>query len=498
MDSATPTAAKARPARLARLRAVPVSTWAKVAFVLMCVAALVGFLIFPTYPIYDSEYYLVWGREILHLHAPTFQVYDAPTEHPLAIAFGTILAVLGGGALRVEILCAIASFLILAAGLYRLSRTAFTPVVGVVAVLLLCTRFDLAYLAIRGYVDITYMALVVWAAALEIERPRRGLAVFALLLGAELIRPDAWLLAGLYWLWCAPRADWPTRLRWAVLVAAGPIIWAGLDFVVTGDPLYSLHATNNLAVSLSRTLPIGSVPGQTIVYLEGLVKLPVFVGALAGVALAVWFVPRRMWASFVVLASGIATFLVIAAAGLSVINRYLLVPAAMLIVFCAFGLAGWTMLKRGLVRRVWAAGAMLLTVYGVASAAANVSLTSIVTELGFRDDSHTSLVAILDAPAVRRALHCGPVSVPNHKLMPDALWLLDRDPSGVIARSQADDNPTLAARIRYGVALYPLGLAVTRYALVSDADNPLDQVPLLGFTRVAHTEYYAAYARCPA
>jgi hypothetical protein len=496
MQSATPTVAKARPAWLVRLRAVPVATWAKIAFVVMCVAAFVGFLIFPTYPIYDSEYYLVWGREILHLQAPTFQVYDAPTEHPLAIAFGTVLAVLGGAALRIEILCAIASFLILAAGLYRLSRTAFTPAVGVVAVFLLCTRFDLAYLAIRGYVDITYMALVVWAAAFEIERPRRGTLVFALLLGAELIRPDAWLLAGLYWLWCAPKANWPTRIRWALIVAAGPVIWAGLDFAVTGDPLYSLHATNNLAVSLSRTLAIGSVPTQTVIYLETLVKTPVFAGAIGGIALAIWFVPKRMWASFVVLGSGIATFIVIAAAGLSVIDRYLLVPAAMLIVFCAFGLAGWTMLERGLIRRLWASGAALLAVYGIASAAANVSVTSIVTELGFRDDSHTSLVAILDVPAVKRALRCGPVSVPNHKLMPDALWLLDRGPSGVIARSEADEHPQLAARIRYGVALYPLGLAVTRYALVSTADNPLDQVPLRGFKRVTYTEYYAAYANC--
>ncbi|MGA2470196.1 MAG: hypothetical protein ABSG64_05850 [Solirubrobacteraceae bacterium] len=498
MQSATPTAAKARPDRLARLRAVPVATWAKIAFALMCVAALVGFLIFPTYPIYDSEYYLLWGREILHLQAPSFQVYDAPTEHPLAVAFGTVLALLGGAALRVEILCAIGSFLILAAGLYRLSRTAFTPVVGAAAVFLLCTRFDLAYLAIRGYVDITYMALVVWAAALEIERPRRGTPVFVLLAGAELIRPDAWLLAGLYWLWCAPKADWPTRIRWAAIVASGPVIWSGLDLLVTGDPLYSLHATNNLAVSLSRTLALGSVPSHTVIYLELLVKVPVFAGGIAGVLLALWFVPRRMWASFVVLVSGVATFIVIAAAGLSVIDRYLLVPAAMLIIFCAFALTGWTMLERGLARRIWASGAALLAAYGVASAAANVSLTSIVTELGFRDDSHSSLVAILDAPAVKQALRCGPLSVPNHKLIPDASWLLDRGPGGVVARSEADHDPQLAARIRYGVALYPLGLAVSRYALVSTADNPLDQVPLRGFKRVAYTEYYAAYASCPA
>ena len=47
------------------------------------------------------------------------------------------------------------------------------------------------------------------------------------------------------------------------------------------------------------------------------------------------------------------------------------------------------------------------------------------------------------------------------------------------------------------MALYALGLAQVRYALVEPTDNPLDEVPLRGFKRIAHTDYYAAYARCP-
>jgi hypothetical protein len=462
----------------------------------MSAAAFVGFIIYPTYPIYDSEYYLLWGREILGGHLPSFQVYDAPTEHPLAVGYATVMALFGNAALRLEVLCAVASFMLLVAGLYRLSRTAFTPIVGAAAAFLLCTRFNFAYLAIRGYVDITFVAAVVWAAALEIERPRRGTPVFLLLLVGELIRPDAWVLAGLYWLWCAPKVDWPTRIRWAAIVAAGPILWVGLDFIVTGDPLYSLHATNNLAVSLSRTLPLSQVPNQTGYFLVNLVKAPVFAGGIAGILLSFWVMPRRMFAPAVIMLVGIGTFVAIAGAGLSVIDRYLLMPATMLLVFCAFALTGWTMLERGRLRRVWAAGAAVLAAYGVASAALHVSISSIQTELGFRDSGHTELVAILERPAVRHALACGPVSVPNHKLVPDVRWILDRGPSGVVARSEADSDPALAQRIRNGVALYPLGLAVTRYALVTTADNPLDDVPLRGFTRIAWTGYYAAYARC--
>jgi hypothetical protein len=208
-------------------------------------------------------------------------------------------------------------------------------------------------------------------------------------------------------------------------------------------------------------------------------------------------VPKRMWMSLVVLLSGLVTFVVIAGAGLSVIDRYLLLPAVMLLAFCAFALTGWTMLRRGPARRIWALGAALLVIYAVASYANVLSVSYVETELGFRDSGHTALVAILSDPRVKRDLGCGPVSVPNHKLIPDTRWILDRGASGVIARSEADSDPKLAARIRDGVAIYALNLALTRYALVEPTDNPLDEVPLPGFQFVAATNYYAAYARCP-
>ena len=148
-----------------------------------------------------------------------------------------------------------------------------------------------------------------------------------------------------------------------------------------------------------------------------LTKSAVVAGAIGGVVVlsASGFcpVPRRMLAPFVVLLSGIGTFVVLAGAGLSVIDRYLLMPAVMILVFCAFALSGWTMLERGLLRRVWALGAAVLAAIGIYLAASTLSVGKIETELGFRDSGQTSLVAILDAPAVRRDLACGPVSVPT-------------------------------------------------------------------------------------
>src|ERR1700722_8356544 len=116
-------------------------TWAKLAFALLCVAALIGYFAFPTYPTYDSFYALLWGRDLLHLHLPDFSVYRAPTEHPLAIAFGAFCSIFGQGGARLMVLGSIASFVAAVAGMYRLGRLCFGPVVGLVAALLLLSRF---------------------------------------------------------------------------------------------------------------------------------------------------------------------------------------------------------------------------------------------------------------------------------------------------------------------------------------------------------------------
>src|SRR5271166_6581997 len=178
MESATPTRVRPGPTSPAALRAGLLSSPARIAFVLLCVAALAGYLAFPTYPTYDSFYALLWGRDLLHAHLPDLQVYRAPTEHPLAIAFGMLCSIFGQGGARLMVLGSIVSFVAVVAGVYRLGRLCFGPVVGVIAALLVLSRFFVENLAAQGYLDISYVALIVWAVVLEIERPRRGRDVF--------------------------------------------------------------------------------------------------------------------------------------------------------------------------------------------------------------------------------------------------------------------------------------------------------------------------------
>jgi len=501
------------PAAQERRRA---DAWAWAGFAVLCIAAAVGFLVYPTYPNYDSYYSMLWGRELLDGQLPVFETYRAPTPHPLATAVGALLSPLGHPGERLWILLCVVSFVALVVGVYRLAREAFTPLVGLTAALLVCSRFDFPFYAARGYIDIAYMAFVVWAAVVEARSPRRGTRVFVLLAIAGLLRPEAWLIAGLYWLWVC----WPLRrglrrnlgriARYAVLAALGPVVWALTDFLVTGDPLYSLTYTSGFAEELGRAKGAEGVLPAIWAFLVKLAKFPVVLGGLAGLAAAAVLVPRRIVMPLVLLVIGIGTFALVGIAGFSVIDRYLLVTSMMVMVFCAVALAGWTMLERGTrLRRVWAGLAALLVLYGVVFTATRVNLDRLDSELAFRGDAHVALHAVLNDPAVRAGMRCGPINVPNHKLIPDVRWITGLPDRRVLARSETlydgGDRRRRAAAERTerriaagGVSILPhQRAALFRQALVEKTDDPATVLPLPGYERRAVSSYYAAYVRCP-
>ncbi len=505
MESATLTRLSPGSTRLERLRAVPASTWARIGLAVMVVGALIGYFAFPTYPTYDSFYALLWGRDLLHLHLPDFRVYRGPTEHPLAIAFGMFCSIFGQGGARLMVLGSIASFVAAVAGMYRLGRLCFGPVVGLIAALLLLSRFFVENLAAQGYLDISYLALIVWAVVLEVERRRRGTPVLLVLAAAGLLRPDAWVLSGVYWLWCSWRADNRTRLRYLAIAAIAPVVWAGVDAVVTGNPLYSLTATAGLAQELERTQGLSSVISSVWTFSDRIDKLPVLLGAIVGLPVAVWLVPRRVLVPLSSLLLLLGVFVAEGAVGASVIDRYLIGAATVMLLFCAVGLGGWAMLEQGSkLRRVWIVGATGLLAYGAASAATTLNLTSLRTTLAYHEDFHTGLAQALADPQVKAELkRCPLLSLPNNKLIPDARWILDSvGQHDIVARSEARadvgrGSHTLERRIERGsVAVYPLGSAVFIEAIVDVGDDPRDQVPMRGFRQIYTSGYYAVYANC--
>ena len=146
-------------------------------------------LAFPTYPAYDSLYSLLWAQEIWGGALPNFDAYRAPTEHPLLLPVGLVLAPFGDFGARLFVALCLAGMVALVAAVYRLGRLVAGVPGGFVAAGLLLTRFNFGLLASKGYLDVPYCALVAWAMALEAEKPRRGGAVWWLLGLAGLLRP---------------------------------------------------------------------------------------------------------------------------------------------------------------------------------------------------------------------------------------------------------------------------------------------------------------------
>lgn len=476
----------------------------------MAAVAVIGWAAFPTYPTYDSFYALLWGRDLIHLHLPDFGVYRAPTEHPLAIAFGAVCSLLGNAGARLMVLGSALSFVALVAGLYRLAKASFGTVVGIATGLLALSCFYFENLAAQGYLDISYVALVAWAAALEAGRRRRGTPVQLLLVAAGLLRPDAWVLAGAYWLWL----EWPRRrdalasadrARRLGLALLAPLLWMAVDGIVTGNPLHSLSSTTELASELGRASGLAGTVPAVWSYLVRIDKLPVLLAGLLGIPLALALTPRRALMPLVVFLLQVLVFVAEGAAGASVIYRYMVGAAAFLLPFSALAIAGWSLLERGShLRRAWIAGAAVLIIVGGASTAQKISLTSLRNTLAYHEDFHAGLAKALHAPAVVAAVRrCGTISLPDNKLIPDARWILNSTGQRDIAarsdaRSEAEaGRPGLRRRLQRGdVAIYPLGAAVFFEAIVDVGDNPLDQVPPRGYERLYTSGYYAVYANC--
>ena len=216
---------------------------------------------------------------------------------------------------------------------------------------------------------------------------------------------------------------------------------------------------------------------------------------IAGAVILSFLSPKRLAIPLILWLVGVGTFVLVGIAGLSVIDRYLLVPAMMTMLMAAVTLAGWTMLEeKSAPRRIWAAAAVVVVIFGVVFTATRVTVENFKIDLESRGEQHTELVSILDNPKVRAGLKCGPLSVPNHKLVPEVRWLLGgASVDEVIARS--DDAREKDKQ--YGVALYvTTRAALLRQAIVNNDDDPADSRPLDGFTRIANSRDYGAFVRC--
>jgi hypothetical protein len=395
---------------------------------------------------YDTLYAVVWGRDIAHGVMPDYDAVLAPTPHPLATFGGVLLAPLstasdrgvhGEAATTVVLIGAFLALGALAWVVYRLGAEWFNPAAGALAAAIVITRRPVLDFGARAYVDIPYVALVLGALLVETKRPRAGAPVLALLAAAGLLRPEAWLFSIVYlaWLWRAPRARDP---RLIALVLAAPVLWALSDLIVTGDPLHSLVGTRDNAQTLERTTGLQEVPLTAPRRLGEILREPVLFGAAGGGLLALaWLRPRALLGAAAGVVA-IAAFCVLAAAGLPILGRYLLLPAAILAIFCGAGAFGWASLPRGdRHRRPWAWFGVATLVLLVLFTPAQVDrLQALRRALDRQDRIQSDLAALVRVPpgAIRRT--CAPVTVPNHRPVPLLALTLDVRPRAVVSAQE--------------------------------------------------------------
>lgn len=368
---------------------------------------------------YDTLYALVWGRDLVKGRGPELELPLAPTPHPLANLVGAVLTPLDGAAAQDATLVLAFLFLgVLGLVVYRLGAHWFGPAAGVVAVAILLTRRPVLDFGARAYLDVPYLALLLGAVLVEVrapgQRPKRVLVLLGL---AGLLRPEAWLFAGAYVLW---RREW--RLLW--LAAAAPVVWALHDLALTGNPAWSLTGTQDNAATLQRVTGLDDVPTTVPRRVGEILRADVLLAAVAGLALT-WRLKREAAVQALVVAGvALAAFCVLAAAGLPILGRYLLLPATVGALLAGAALTHW--------HGRWRVAAVALAALVVVLAPAQADrIGALRSALERQDQIQDDLVAIAPRAA------CRPIAVPNFRPVPLLALALDEEPTALTTGQDA-------------------------------------------------------------
>jgi hypothetical protein len=148
-------------------------------------------------------------------------------------------------------------------------------------------------------------------------------------------------------------------------------------------------------------------------------------------------------------------------------------------------------------RTPWIVASVLVTLGGAAFTATHLHPGYVDRELTTRRVLRQELARLIATPAFTLARRCGPVTVPNHKLIPDTRWLLHADADEVLARSAL---PAFGQRMR-GAQIFvsgPAMLANSTYGpfVPGSRDDARIQVPGPGTVLIDRTPHFAAYAAC--
>ena len=280
-----------RPGLRARTASVPEFVWLLAGSVAL---ALLTYALIPSAHVgYDASYQLASAQEIWAGQEPGYALaVPSPTPHPLVTLVTLLIVPAGAAAFTIFLALSLLIYGALLCGAGQLgARIAGWPA-GVVATVAVFASAPITQLAARTYVDVWSACAVVWAVALELRTPRRGWPVVVLLTLAGLLRPEAWILAGAYWLHLFPGTTWPERIRLGAITAAGPALWVLHDWLLTGDLLHARTQNTDAAERLSSTLDVADLWPTIPSALDELLAPAIVIGAIAGTVYG-WLHGRR-------------------------------------------------------------------------------------------------------------------------------------------------------------------------------------------------------------
>jgi hypothetical protein len=480
---------------------------------------------------YDTLYALVWGQQLSSGEDPQYAIPIAPTPHPLVEALGAVLGPLGPRT-ATDVTLWLAYLALSTCGylVYRLGTQWFNRPAGLVAALVLLTRTPILSYGSRAYIDIPFVALMLGAMLMESRRARAGAPVLLLLAFAGLLRPEAWVFSGLYWLYLSAggRVQWdrrarrlrrvqiavtavaseptpagsagehrtlvlrtPSQLAWlAALGLLGPLVWIISDLAVTGNAMWSLTHTKQTAETLDRETGLAKVPEYIPRRIGEIMRPVALAGAALGGMLSLLWLPSRARVGAVVGVVALLVFAALAAFGLPIDTRYAFLAATLLCIFFGAGAFGWMSLPgSGRRRRAWALGGGIVLVALAASIPGQYhSVHTQLENLARQQRIQNDLVALVKDGQI--TTQCGAIGAPNHAPIPLlALWL--KVPPGRVVSAEVQ-------QITQGTYVQAADAEV-RDDYVLDPHEPRKQTPAVppGFMRTGGNRSWLIYQRCP-
>jgi hypothetical protein len=308
---------------------------------------------------------------------------------------------------------------------------------------------------------------------------------------AGLLRPEAWLLAAVYLAYLLPGARASERPLLVAIAVSAPIVWATMDFAVTGDPLFSLHGTQELAAQLDRPRHVGTGLTAAPAYLKFILQNPIMLGGVAGCGGGLYLLYERSILPTAITGLGLLSFLILSLADLPLLVRYLLLPAAMLALFFAVAAFGWLNVPQGTMqRRVWLAACPLVVLLLLLSVPRDRDRLSKVrrwadtqeaTQSDLRDLAGSSSMARWRERCPRR------IFVPTHGIVPSLAYWLD-EPASHFVLGPAEPGG--------GLFISPASAAVAATVTLDPNEPRFDIRPPPTFERVASNRSWILYARC--